>query len=258
VATYRQGAPVPEAIDRFLVTGLQPEKDDRFQSAEDFLEALHAALAGAGDVVLDAVPRRTDEGAQEGAGSSSASRKGSQASRSGKIVTRSASAVGRQSARGQSSRVVVEEPPRSALPLIAGALALVVLGVGGAIAWKVGHPPEPPPEVTTPRAAVAPPEPTTTTPTPAHITLKTTPGGAEIAEDGVVLGTTPVTLDWAKDQRRTLTITLAGYKPLEKTLKPSADQEFEFALEASTPRPAVTHPVKPGPRKPDDGVSAFE
>ena len=56
VDALRQGAPVPEAIDRFIIKGLSPEKEARFESAEEFITALKAAVAGVPDAVLDAVP----------------------------------------------------------------------------------------------------------------------------------------------------------------------------------------------------------
>ena len=153
VATLRQGAPVPEAIDELIRIGLKPEKEDRFQSVEEFLEAMQDALAGQPDEVLDAVPEfNADAGPEKGSGASSASRKGSQASRS----TRSVSAVkSRAVSRGGSSRVEVapsllQEPPAPApagVPrgIIVGAAVALLLIVGGGIAAKVLLTPAPSP-----------------------------------------------------------------------------------------------------------------
>ncbi len=75
VDTYRQGAPTPAAIDAFIFKGLRPEKEDRFQTCDDFVQSLRAALAGTPDSVLDAVPHfipgeRTGSGSQSSAVSS--------------------------------------------------------------------------------------------------------------------------------------------------------------------------------------------
>ena len=149
IETYRKGSPVPKSIDEFMVKGLTPEKEDRFQTAEDFVQSLHAALSGAPDSVLDAVPLFTPEtGSKEsGSGSSSASRKS--ASAAPRPPSKAISAVSRPLPR-QSSRVeVAPEPEKPAerqpsqvsqgVPLgaLVGVAAVLVVLIGGALVWKL-------------------------------------------------------------------------------------------------------------------------
>lgn len=269
VATYRQGAPVPDAVDRFIAKGLKPEKEERFQSADEFIRALLAAVAGVPDAVLDAAPAFVPDASKNaGSGSSSASRKS--ASRPG---SRSVSAVSKPIPRSASSKVEVAPslaaaaaPPVSRGPpmgaLIGGALALVLL-IGAAVAWKLTRPaptqpPAPVPVALPPKVPdLAPPgpSPTPATPTTVQLTLKTKPAGAEVLEDGVLIGKTPLTAAFDKGATRTLTFRLADYRDLEKSLRPESDQELEFTLDRVAPRPT---PAKKPPRRQDDDIGAFE
>lgn len=270
VATYRQGAPVPEAIDRFIAKGLKPEKEDRFQSADEFIQALLAAVAGVPDAVLDAVPVFTPDGSKEsGSGSSSASKKSSGSASRSRPGSRSMSAVSKPIPRSGSSKVEVSPsvaepappPPKPAgapLGLIVGLAAVVVLVIGGGVVFKLTRPaPEPPapiakPPPPTPQAGATPPPPT---PAKVTLTLKTKPDGAEVLEDGVVIGKTPLTTAFEQGATRTLTFRLADYKDLERSLRPETDQELEFPLERVAPR---TTPTKKPPRKQDEDIGAFE
>ncbi|MBL8924178.1 MAG: serine/threonine protein kinase [Myxococcaceae bacterium] len=275
IATYRKGAPVPDAIDRFCLKGLEPESDARYQSAEEFIESLHAALSGTPDSVLDAVPQHVAESGKEaGSGSSSASRRGS--SRTGsRASVKSVSAVnavkagskGGQSRGGQSSRAEPAPAPQPAtsgppVALVGGAAAVLILIIVGALVFKATQAPPAPTPPTTPVAKQPdqpspPPKPVEEPPALLRVALKTQPAGAEVLEDGVTLGTTPLSLEWARSGKRTLTFRLAGFKDLEKALKPESDQEFEFTLEAArktAPKAPTKNPQKPPP----DDISAFE
>lgn len=280
VATYRKGAAVPKAIDEFVLKGLSPEKEDRFQSAEDFVQSLHAALAGASDAVLDAVPVFTPEsGTREtGSGSSSASRKAGSASRSAsRVPSKAISAVSKplpksssrvepapapapSSERRQGSQSSVAAPAGPPLGLIVGIAVLVVLGIGGAVAWKMSQAPVATPPLPTPLVKHA--DPTPTEPRPSadvKVTLKTTPDGAEITEDGVSVGNSPLTIVWPRGATRTFTFKVAGHKELSKTVRAEADQTFEFQLEAL---PKTVAPTSPGTKKPppkkDPDIGAFD
>ncbi len=70
INTKRQGAPVPNALDAFMQKGLAREKEDRFQSAEEWIEAMKEAVAGLSDEELDARPSGGAPG-REGGGSGS-------------------------------------------------------------------------------------------------------------------------------------------------------------------------------------------
>lgn len=272
VATYRQGAPVPEAIDRFLTKGLKPEKEDRFQSADDFIKALLAATSGVPDAVLDAAPTFTPDTSKEsGSGSSSASRKGSQSK--SRPVSRSVSAVSKpipkSSSKVELSPSIAGSAPKPApksggMGLLVGFAAVLVLGIGGAVAWKVNSTERAPPPVkpslavttppTGPAAAKGPDTPTASA--KVTLTLKTKPAGAEVIEDGVVIGKTPLTTGFDQGTTRTLTFRLADYRDLEKSLRPESDQDLEFNLERIAPK--VGTGKKPPPKKPDEDIGAFE
>ena len=56
VNTKRQGAPVPRELEEFFRKGLAREKEDRHQSADDFIQDFHNALSGCNDEQLDDVP----------------------------------------------------------------------------------------------------------------------------------------------------------------------------------------------------------
>ena len=224
IETYRKGSPVPKSIDEFMLKGLMPEKEDRFQTAEDFVQSLHAALSGAPDSVLDAVPIFTPEtGTKEtGSGSSSASRKSavSRAKAPSKAISAVSRPLPRQSSRKLNKTDVAEPPPKVAIT--------------------------PPPEVANPKIEAG----------PAKVTLKTTPDGAEVHEGGVMIGNTPLTIDWPRGTTRELTFKLAGYKDLIKNLRSEADQSFDFQLEsASAPKPPPGK--KPPPKKGPD-IGAFD
>ncbi len=275
IASYRKGAPVPDSIDRFVQKGLQAEAEERFQSAEEFIESLHAALAGCDETVLDAVPQHVAESSKEsGSGSSSASRRSRSASKVKSVAAVSAvnKKAGQPSKVGQPSKATpkAEPPPptKSGPPIVAIAgVAIVLIGViVGALAFKSQQPTPTAPVPTKPpeRAIVEPPKPAEPAKPPEPVTvkiaLKTNPAGAEVLEDGVTLGTTPLQLEWSRATKRTLTFRLAGYKDLEKALKPESTQDFEFALEAKkvVGSTTTTKTTKGTQKTPSDDINAFE
>lgn len=291
ISTYRQGAPVPKAIDEFMVKGLKPEKEDRFQTAEDFVQSLHAALSGTPDSVLDAVPQFTpDPNSKEpGSGSSSASRgkSGSKAKVPSKAISsvskplpKSASRVDPPPAVSPSaSRVTAESPAvvpaakrgsrvtqapapaQQGVPLgvLIAITAGIVIVIGGAVVWKITSKPpdvvvQPPIATVTPKEPVA--DPTPVKEAPLKVTLRSVPEGAEISEEGVMLGNTPLVLDWAKGATRTFSIKLSGHKEMSKTLRAEAEQSFEFKLEPNAAGRPPTGPKK-DPKK-DPEIGAFD
>jgi serine/threonine protein kinase len=70
INSKRQGAPVPEALDAFMQKGLAREKEDRYQSADEWIEAMKEAVAGLSPEELDARPSGGAPG-REGGGSGS-------------------------------------------------------------------------------------------------------------------------------------------------------------------------------------------
>lgn len=100
VNSKRQGAPVPVALDAFFKKALAPEKDDRYQNAQEFIDAMLDSVVDASPEQFDAMP---SGGASSGVSErGSGSRHGSRAGRpsgSGSGV-RSASRVGAAPGRG--------------------------------------------------------------------------------------------------------------------------------------------------------------
>ncbi|MFL5346650.1 MAG: serine/threonine protein kinase [Hyalangium sp.] len=105
VNTKRQGAPVPASVDAFMQKGLAREKEDRFQSAEEFIEAMLDAVADLTPEQLDARPSGGTPG-REGPGS------GSRPSVSGVAARKGAGSA--SSARP--SRPSAASPARGSLP----------------------------------------------------------------------------------------------------------------------------------------------
>jgi serine/threonine-protein kinase len=267
IGTTRVGAPVPESIDRFVQKGLKPEKEDRYQTADDFLASLHAALAGTPDDLLDAVPAFVPEGGKEtGSGSSSASKRGSQARPGSKSSSKSASVVGRPLPKS-SSRVIVasqEEPQKppeiSYLKVSLAFVVLILLIIGAGLGWKATHQPPAPTPVPVSSSVdptPAPPAPTQPdAPPKVRVTIATTPAGAEVLEKDVLLGRTPLAFEWEKKSQITLTFKHPGYRDLTQSIRLESDQALDFSLEALAPHGPSVKP-KP-PRKNDEDIGAFE
>ncbi|HLL05883.1 MAG TPA: protein kinase [Myxococcaceae bacterium] len=114
INTKRQGAPVPAALDAFMQKGLAREKEDRFQSAEEFIEAMLDAVADLSPEQLDARPSGGAPGNERGTGSKpsgvSGARKGSASS------ARPSKPSGNSPARGSASNVIVAKGGSGSAP----------------------------------------------------------------------------------------------------------------------------------------------
>ncbi|XSF11785.1 protein kinase [Myxococcus faecalis] len=100
VNTKRQGAPVPPALDAFFRKALAPEKDDRYQNAQEFIDAMMDSVADATPEQFDAMPSGgSSSGVNErGSGSRASSRAGRPSAGSGSGVrSRAGGAPGRGS-----------------------------------------------------------------------------------------------------------------------------------------------------------------
>ncbi|MFE8598138.1 serine/threonine protein kinase [Archangium violaceum] len=97
VASKRQGAPVPQALEEFVAKALAREKEDRFQNAQEFIDAMLDAVADLSPAELDALPTNS---VPEAGSSSKSSRAGS----SSKPGQRSVSKPGRSSPSQSRSR----------------------------------------------------------------------------------------------------------------------------------------------------------
>jgi serine/threonine protein kinase len=273
VASLRVGAPVPEAIDAVIRKGLMPEKADRFQTVDELVEALHAALAGETDAVLDAVPEFSPDASRDGgSGAASSMRRATQAPL---LMTKSVSSVEAPSSRGTPAPHAGAAPALgSAAPRrgsafgVAVAVTVVALAVGGGLfAWWSARDPKPAlpdpgakPFVGAPATTGAVPGRPVTPPdqvdAPMKITLRTTPEGAEVLEGGATVGRTPLTVEWPRGAQRTLLFRLTGHVDLEKALKPATDADFDFSLEPLKVRNGTG--VHKGPRKPKDDIGVFD
>jgi serine/threonine-protein kinase len=135
VNSKRQGAPVPAALDAFFKKALSPEKEDRYQNAQEFIDAMLDTVADLTDAELDALPSGgiaatsadRGSGSRPGLGSGSRAGPGRPGSGSGARPSRAgAPAVGRGStpsnvvvARGQSGGAGSGSAPSRSRPSVA-------------------------------------------------------------------------------------------------------------------------------------------
>jgi serine/threonine-protein kinase len=206
VNSKRQGAPVPAALDAFFKKALSPEKEDRYQNAQEFIDAMQDAIADLSPEELEAMPSGgVGSGAHERGSGSRAS--GSRAGRpsgsgSGVRASRPAPAAGRgstpsnvvvarsQAAAGSGSSPSRARPstpaPRAAPPPPAPppapegmstgkkvalvAVPLVLLAIGAAVVLGTGG--------GTPQTPVAPIDAPSTKPTPVAAGNTGTPSAA--------------------------------------------------------------------------------
>ncbi|MBI3183873.1 MAG: serine/threonine protein kinase [Myxococcales bacterium] len=283
VGTHRKGAPVPKAVDEFARKAMAREKEDRYQTAEELIAEMKAAVEGLTDEALDVVPGNPAlEGKEPGSGSHSGAnaqtlqgRARGQATPSSPSKARPSSKVivspeadaltaGRRptageipSAKGSGSASATAAPRRSGKLLLAGA-ALAGLAVGGAGYWKLrgsgeaeAKPPQP--IVAEPVLAPQPPLPPQDRAGPAeevNVRLLSTPSGAAVLDEaGVVLGKTPLERKWPKDRVHTVRFQLAGHAELARSFQLSKDETLEVQLEpARSPagKPSGSPKKKPG------------
>jgi serine/threonine-protein kinase len=106
VNSKRQGAPVPAALDAFFKKALMPEKEDRYQNAQEFIDAMVDTLEGLSPEELDAMP---SGGVGPGSHERSSGSRAASGSRAGRPNSRSGSSV-------PTSRVGAPTVGRSATP----------------------------------------------------------------------------------------------------------------------------------------------
>ncbi|WP_370644249.1 protein kinase [Myxococcus sp. RHSTA-1-4] len=178
VNSKRQGAPVPASLDAFFKKALSPEKEDRYQNAQEFVDAMLDAVADLSPEELDALPSggSASSGAERGSGSRPGSRPGRpnggsgsgvRASRAGApaagrgstpsnvVVARGAAGSGSSPSRARPAAPRAAPPPPAPPPAPEGmstgkkvalvAVPLVLLGVGAAVVLGGGARQEQPP-----------------------------------------------------------------------------------------------------------------
>ncbi len=138
---------------------------------------------------------------------------------------------------GRTSRVMEAplEVPKSKLPWVVLAAALSVLVVGGLIAtWERPAPALEPPPIVQP----APPlEPVVLQ--SVVVQLESVPSGAEVTSDGVLLGTTPLSLRRPAGSQLPIVVTLADHVTLQRVLGFEGSQPVTLTLVATPPAPVV-------------------
>lgn len=279
VASKRKGAAVPHAIENFIRKALAKDQADRYQNAEEFIADLEASLVGVPDADLDALPERpTGEGGKDLGSQSGASPKGgTPSSKHGKSRSRPLPKPHDEKLVPVDRRTTAPEipslkdaasPPSGGLPM-ALKLALVILPVAGivgaavAFALKPAEAPVQPVAKVDPKPAPVPPpddgRPAAPQADEVMVTLRTTPAGASVLEDGVMIGKTPLEQRWARNAVKTVTFQLSGYKELQRAYKFQHDETVEVELE----KKSAKGPGKKGDNKADKGsgdpnISAFE
>jgi len=250
---------VPRELDEILARMLAREREDRFASLEAVAEELGHYLDSVsrdGSVVTVAaivkqLAGATIEEQRRSGGSSPGSfhvelRKPPVAELEIPIdvVTRAAPAEGR---------------PASKRGALVGALAVVVLALGGLGLWRSGAfdpPPAPvaPPVVEAPPPPPAPPAP----PAPGRLTLRSEPPGARVVRAGNTIATTPIeALELPPDVDHALVVELAYYEPttLNVRLRPGELRSLELALPHVEAPAAPVVAARPTPARPPRPVA---
>lgn len=246
VNTKREGAPVPRELDEFFRKALAREKEDRHQSAEEFIEDFEAALSVCSDEQLDALPTGTvAPERKEGGSGSGVRRKGSSPS------SRTPSSVGNRPSRASQSRpsnIVVDRgamtvsrpqgdarapvPPPKANPappprkpdglstgakaaLVVGPMVLLLAAAGVVMALKKDPNGGPAPLPDQGPAAMQHDEPkkvdSPKAAGPVLVKLSSTPESVEIYENDSLIGVTPMDLNLSRDGAHTLTFKRDGF-----------------------------------------------
>src|SRR5207302_8367024 len=101
-------------------------------------------------------------------------------------------------------------PPAMRVALVLLPIAIIG-GAGVAFLFKPPPPPiDPAPITPLARPSIA------AAPSDVTVTLRSSPAGAEVLEDGVLVGKTPIERKWKRDETRSVTFQLAGYREVQK------------------------------------------
>jgi len=141
INTKRQGAPVPPALDAFMQKGLAREKEDRFQSVEEWIQGMQDAVADLSPEELEARPSGGAPGREGGGSGSRPSVSGAARKAAGSgSSARPSSRPSTPSARGTGpSNVVVSKGAAGSTPSASRPRT------SSASAQRPAHPPAPPP-----------------------------------------------------------------------------------------------------------------
>jgi serine/threonine-protein kinase len=257
VASKRTGAPVPEAVETFLQKALALEREARHESAEQFVAELRAAVAGVADAVLDARPTGGENSDSEMDATPHPRLSHSQFVLNS--VEKAPSVPGAADSAGSlTTDPTLPTPGRRPLWLKVAVGAVSACAVLGAIAVLMFERMVTSDDLERREPAVAAPPKAAAPPNAADqvtVSLRSTPSGAAVLEDGVLVGKTPLDRKWPRDATRDVTFQLSGYVDLHRTFRLTRDEAFDVALEPSVKTPAAK-PAKAPAKAP--GVTAFE
>ncbi len=266
IGNRRQGAPVPVAVDEFLSKALAREKEDRYQSAAEFIEHLRAALDGLQPEELAAVPRKVIAASpsREGSGSGVSARRPP----AGKVANEQRSSERRE--RSAPSNVIVDSGALRPVSSKVAWVALPILLLGAVGAWFIMRPSTDPAPISAPAATTvvtrAPQETIAGLSRDIEVHFETDPQGAGIYDDAIQIGTTPAELRLPRERAHRLTFRLAGHGDVERQFDFSrvtgARTQVSITLKKKEPPVRKTSAPVPGrPRPPpdeEDPIPVFE
>jgi eukaryotic-like serine/threonine-protein kinase len=262
IASHRPTAKVPESIEQFCVKGLRAEPDERFQSSEEFVEALQAALTEVNDDALDAMPSGASvpvelELATKAGKAAISSKKSGSLPAIGRPVPKAAQPNSAAPPMKDTVDMRATTPPLS-IPKIAAAVAIllaIALGLYAAFRPTPKGPSVQEPVTGIQPVPTGPLEAVPTGKATLTVELRSEPSGADVIEDGVTLGRTPLSVPWPQGTKRTLLFRSTGFRDAERVFRPDANQAFDVALEkAVAAKPKNKASGKPS----DNGIGAFE
>ena len=238
--SLREFAPQVSAGVEFVVTRMLAKKaDDRYSSMAD----VRAALAAATGLPHPIVPEhKLGDTGQLGVRATLAAH-----AAEGKPSTLPPTTLtpgGLQSPGVHGTTMKVRKKPWALYG--AGAAVVIAAAVSAVVLRKSPPPPLPPPPATATQLIQPPPK----APSSVRIRLESTPQGARIvrADDGVVLGTTPETIEMRPSaDRLPLRFEKQGYLPAVREASLDADTSLSVVLEAQ-PEKSAPQPGKKTPR----------
>jgi serine/threonine protein kinase len=251
IRSRRKGAPIPEALEAFFQKALAREKPDRFQDADEFAGAMHAALEGLPDDALDAQPEGGGEAQLEPrTGDHSGPDSNTLRGRARGARTPSGQ---RAPTTSRARSVAVARPPSASTVRTGGraatliAWAGVVILIGGVAVWRFRRAASPAPAPVLAQLQ-PPPPPAATAPAEVTVRLRSTPASADVFEGATQIGATPVDLKLRKDRVHTLSFRLRGYESADRVLDLSrltqGDTEVDVALEPHSAPPTQVKKAK--------------
>ena len=269
-------ADIPPAFDAIVMKAINKEVEGRFQSMEEFRVALSdpEAFARSPSAVAEvaavmAAATATLPVPAEPAAPSITSAVTKMPSQSEGVATIIAVKKKNTTLSGAASESEVREPARSGGgrrvaviggvgAVVAAAAVLAIVKLGGSGATAPAPKPAPPAVVTPPVAAVATPKPVEQV----EVAVKSDPAGAQVVRtDGVVVGSTPVTLKLDKGSPALeVQLNLDGYRTEKRTISSDVNREIDVNLlkapvkrvskpsaAATATKPALTKPAEAKP-----------